>query len=445
MVLVDYAEYGLLLFYFKLVNSIEKKVLILTYYWPPAGGPGVQRWLKMSRYLAQKDTEVTILTVDPKKATYPLRDETLLDEIDTKLKVFYTDTFEPFSLYQKATGRKEVPYSGFANESDKPGPRQRISKFVRGNFFIPDARRGWNKYAFRRAENLIKQYNIDCIITTGPPHSTHLIGKKLKSKLGVKWLADFRDPWTDIYYYNELSPTAIARKLDLNYEKSVLTGADHILVVSEDMKRLYGKKLGSDKRIEIIHNGYDENDFNGLAAHTVDDKFELLYTGTLTRKYPLEGLLRAIDHLPDEQKQGIRLRFIGKRDEQSEKLLLDFNGCEVKLEGYIPHDKIVVEMISASALLLIIPDMEENKGILTGKIFEYLRSFNPILCLGPKEGDAAIMLSNAQAGQTHDYHDESIGDTLSKWISGQLLVVPDHDVVSSFSRERLSEKVADLI
>ena len=229
-----------------------KKALIITYYWPPAGGPGVQRWLKFVKYLADFDIEPIVLTVKPQKATYPLRDESLAKEISSEIQVFTTDTFEPFSAYKKATGRAEVPFSGFANETDKPGPRQKLAKFIRGNFFLPDARRGWNKFALVKAEYLIKKFSIDTVITTSPPHSTQLIGLHLKQKYGLKWLADFRDPWTDIYYYNELYPTAIAKYFDKKMEREVLVNANYISTVSDDMKRLLASKDPKIKADKII-------------------------------------------------------------------------------------------------------------------------------------------------------------------------------------------------
>jgi len=174
-----------------------KKVLIITYYWPPSGGAGVQRMLKFVKYLHQLGVQITVITVDPRKASYQLTDDSFLKDIPDDINVIKTNTFEPFNLYKSLGSKKEIPHSGFANETN-PGFFQKASRFVRGNFFIPDARRGWNKYAYREAIKVIKNNKIDAIITSSPPHSTQLVGLKLKNKYNIPWVADLRDPWTDI-------------------------------------------------------------------------------------------------------------------------------------------------------------------------------------------------------------------------------------------------------
>jgi hypothetical protein len=225
------------------------KILYITYYWPPAGGPGVQRAVKFAKFLPQFGITPVILTVDEKLGSYPLKDQSLLKDISPDLRISKTSTFEPLSLYSRLL-KKEVPYSGFANESN-PSITQKISRFIRGNLFIPDARRGWNKYAIQEASRLIKEEGIQTILTSSPPHSTQLIGLHLKELFGIPWIADLRDPWTDIYYYSLMLHTPFAKYLDKRYERKVLEKADAILVTNHDTKNLFAGKSPSVARGKI--------------------------------------------------------------------------------------------------------------------------------------------------------------------------------------------------
>jgi glycosyltransferase involved in cell wall biosynthesis len=425
------------------------KVLIITYYWPPAGGPGVQRWLKFSRYLPEFGIHPIILTVDSEKATYPLQDATLQNDVDPELKVYRTNTFEPFGAYQKTTGRKEVPFSGFANETDKPGPRQKLAKFIRGNFFLPDARKGWNKYAFSKAKQLIKEEGILTVITTGPPHSTHLIGKKLKKQLGVHWLADFRDPWTDIYYYNELYPTALAKTIDRKMERSVLEQADVVSTVSDDMKRLLGAKIKAkkDQHFAVLPNGYDELDFKAW-QNPNNEVFVISYVGTLTNKYRIESFLKIADELAQSGKP-IKLVFAGKQDEIVRNQLAELKHVELELPGYVSHNEALKILEQSNALLLAIPDLPDNKGILTGKLFEYLAAMRTILCLGPVDGDAAAIINKAHAGQTVDYTDfdgitSFLQSIILSWEQKEKSVI-NTDFVKNYSRKAVAKQLATII
>ena len=196
-----------------------KKVLLITYYFPPSGGAGVQRWLKTIKYLPEFGVEAIVLTVDPAVASYPQVDESLCADVPSSLKVYTTKTKEILSLYKRVSPKREVPYGGFANEPN-PTLLQKISRFIRGNFFLPDPRRGWNKYALAKAKEIIESEGITTVITTSPPHSTQLIGLELKKQYpNINWVADLRDPWTDIYYNSDLYPTSWAQRRNLNYER----------------------------------------------------------------------------------------------------------------------------------------------------------------------------------------------------------------------------------
>lgn len=382
------------------------KLLVISYYWPPAGGPGVQRWLKTALALQDQGHDVEVLTVDPKAATYPLKDMSLLKESES-LTVHHSGATDWFKRYQQLTRRKEVPFSGFANQAGTPGPLQKLSRFIRGNCFLPDPRKGWNKQATALANKLLQSKDWDLIITTGPPHSTHLIGQTLQKTHGITWWADFRDPWTDIYYYDQFYPTQWARKKDMAMEQSVLSQAERILCVSEDLKRLLSSKVKrSSDDFHIMPNGYDPKDFSDTASQPSNEAFTLAYTGTLTLQYPLDALYKAIQGVIDAS-QAINLVIAGRPAkecvDQLQQMARVSNGLfSFKALGYLPHAESVKVLERANALLLLIPDLPNNKGILTGKLFEYIGSGRPIWGFGPDGSDAQAILDKVNAGKLHE-------------------------------------------
>ena len=382
-----------------------KKILIITYYWPPSGGAGVQRWLKFSKYLPEFGYEPVILTVDEKEASYAQLDYSLLKEVDPGLAVHKTKTFEPYNLYRKLSGKKEIPYGGFSNQK-KITVFETFSRFIRGNLFVPDPRIGWRRFAYKKAANLIKEEKIEVIVTSGPPHSTHLIGKKLKKHLGVKWIADFRDPWTDIYYYKDLYHTTLVTRIDRSLEKNVLSDADMIITVSQEVGKLLLKKIPlSPGKIAVIPNGFDDSDFEN--AKPVQNKmFTITYTGTISIIYRIEQFIEAVCQLPGKVKEGIRIRFVGNVPDEIVNLFkLKSLSSMVEVMGYIPHEQAVSQMKGAAILLMAIPDTPDNKGIVTGKLFEYFAARKPVLAIGPKGGDVDILIDKCKAGKLFHYHD----------------------------------------
>jgi glycosyltransferase involved in cell wall biosynthesis len=393
------------------------RILVVTYYWPPAGGPGVQRWLKTSKALVELGHDLEVLTVSPEKATYPLLDPSLIPEV-SELTVHHTSARDWFGAYQKLTRRKEVPFSGFANQAGRPGPIQRLSRWIRGNFFLPDPRRGWNGYALSKARQLHARLPFDVVITTGPPHSTHLIGRSLKRQLGIAWWADFRDPWTDIYYYEQFYPTPWARSHDSSLEHSVLTEADRVLTVSKDLVRLFEEKVPDvQQRCHVLPNGYDPFDFTeGLQPNNA--VFTLTYTGTLTLDYPVSSVESALTQVL-EAGNALCLRLVGRPANEfvASMEALENRYTHFKLEnlGYLPHTESVGFLQASDALLLLIPDLPNNKGILTGKIFEYIGSGRPIWGFGPIDGDAQEILTQSHAGSLFE-DPVAASETLRNWM-----------------------------
>ena len=415
---------------------MKKKVLIITYYWPPSGGAGVQRWLKFAKYLPQYDWEPIILTVNAEQASYPQRDESLLHECEN-INTIRTKTFELYSLYTSLKKNKEIPYGGFSNEQ-KPNIIQKAARFARGNFFIPDPRKGWNKYAIAKAKELIKEQNIEVVITTSPPHSTQLIGLEIKKTFpSIKWIADLRDPWTDIYFYDKFFPSALARKIDSNYERKVITNSDIALSVSPSIQKMLQQRY-SNANIEVITNGYDSSDFKKVDSSSISKNKEIVYTGTLTTDYPLQQIVNIAKKFND-----LNFRFIGSTPREFRELIdkEDLNDNFI-FEKTIPHNQIISRMLEAGILLLLIPQVPQNEGILTGKLFEYLGAKSPILAIGPKNGDAEKIIELTQSGKYFTYNNIdkiSIND-----ISELYSTIPNEEF-KNYSRKNTTKKLVDII
>jgi glycosyltransferase involved in cell wall biosynthesis len=378
------------------------KVLIITYYWPPSGGAGVQRWVKLSKYLLETGITPYILTVDEQYASYMQTDKSLEDDIPSDIKVYKTRSFEPIRIYEKLVGKKNVPTAGFSNV-DNNSIGQKLINAIRSNLFIPDPRKGWVKYAYEKAVEIIKNENIDLVITSSPPHSSQLIGLKLKNKLGIKWVADLRDPWTDIYYYKILGHSFISKIIDQKLEKKVLINADRLIVVSKHIKDLFVKKdpLIDPGKCHIVPNGYDPTDFKDLIK-SENATFTICYTGTMANTYDPEVFINALAKLKETNTESnIKLQMIGYISDNIKSLISNkIPGLE--LIPNVPHNEIVKYQKNADLLLLVIPDIKHAEGILTGKIFEYLASGNPIIGIGPENGDAAKIIDQCNAGKFFD-------------------------------------------
>ena len=416
-----------------------RKVLIITYYWPPGSGAGVQRWLKFSKYLPEFGWQPVILTIDPDYASYPATDHSLKKDIPESVKVYPTRATDYFRVLK--SGKSAVPSAGFAS-GNEDGLKARIIRFIRGNFFIPDPRRGWNRYAFGKACEIIENENIKHIITTSPPHSSQLIGFNLKKKYpAIRWISDLRDPWIDIYYYQKFYHTFPARQFDKYLERKILLSADRIITVGKSLKDLFSAKFHSiENKIEVITNGYDEEDFP-IQVHDIPEKFTISYIGTLSDAYPVEGLAAALSALKAGESDFV-LKFIGAVSKKQKELLLAGVSNSIEFIPYVDHEKAIRYMNESTMLLLIIPDHHSNKSILTGKIFEYIASGKPVLCLGPVDGDAAEILRISEHGKSAGYNDvKGIIDIIRFYMSHP----EKKDPPSEFSRRILTGKLASVL
>ena len=417
-----------------------KRVLIFTYYFPPAGGVAVQRFLKFSKYLPEFGWEPIIVTVE--NGSYPYYDESLLKEISPSLKVYRTKTFEPFEFYNLLKGKKgkAMPVVSVGSHQNR-SLFQKVSEYIRANFFIPDARKGWVSYAVKQAEEILKTEKIDAIITTGPPHSTHLIGLQLKQKFGVKWIADFRDPWTGIFYNNILPRTESTKAKDKALETQVLKTADLVTVISPGMKKEFDDRA---RKIELVMNGYDEQDFGKSEVRSrKSEVFTIRYVGNLMASQNVEVLWKAIKELrnaPARTSEGIqsggdfklRIEFIGRVDDAVKKSIA-YNGLNdwVSYVDFVGHSQAIELMQNADMLLFVIPDVKDNDLILTGKLFEYLASKSELISFGPVNGNAAEILNETGRQRMIGFE-----DTLE--VKRQL-----EAAVDSFSKNKFAFKYTD--
>ena len=382
----------------------------------------MQRAVKFVKYLPAYGIEPVVVTVDPAHASYPLTDASLVHDIPGTIRVVRTKSFEPLRLYSLFNARKKLPSPGFAG-AGKPGLLEKAWRFARGNLLIPDARKGWNGHALKACVRLLQEDDYHAVLTTSPPHSSQLIGLSLQQRFGIPWVADLRDPWTDIYYNRELYRLRFARERDARLEKSVLEKADAVITVSDSLKKLFASKspgIDPDK-IHVIPNGFDPDDFDVLHAGKDSQRdattpFVIGYTGTMSDAYPADGFIQAVMmFLQEHPSADLKIRFTGQL---SEGVLETFRNAgladKIIIQGHVDHAMAVQQMAASDLLLLVIPDVPHNEGILTGKLFEYLASRRPILGLGPPEGDAASIIRRCQGGRLFDYHDK---EGAGSWIS----------------------------
>lgn len=386
----------------------KRRVLIITYYWPPSGGAGVQRWLKFSKYLRGYGWEPVIYT--PSNPEAPAEDHSLFTDIPEDLEVLKTEIWEPYTWYKKFIGQKshEKVNAGFLSENKKPGLAEKTSVWIRGNFFIPDARKFWIKPSVRFLINYLKDHPVDAMISTGPPHSMHLIAEGIKQKINIPWLADFRDPWTQIDFFDQLKLTTVAKNIHKRQEKSVLQNADTVVTVSHNWAK--DLKTIVPREIVTITNGFDPDDFKGFSVE-IDKDFTLTHIGSLNKDRNPRFLWETIREICNENPafaSSLKLQFIGKTDFQVFEYLeeLGLSKYAVKI-AYMPHAEVLKKTASSAALLLLINNTPNSMGIIPGKVFEYIASQRPVLCIAPPEGDSAGIVRAAGAGYVVDFNDNT--------------------------------------
>jgi glycosyltransferase involved in cell wall biosynthesis len=381
---------------------MPKKVLIITYYWPPAGGIAVVRWVKFVKYLQKNGWTPIVYTVS--NGNYPLIDKSIEKDVPDNVVIIRRPIREPHALFRFFSKSKNTSGLGDIKPKHQASLIEKISNWVRGNLFIPDARALWINPSKRFLKNYLKTNPVNAIVSTGPPHSAHRIAYSLKRDLNIPWLADFRDPWTTMDYYKELILTKWADKKHHRFELEVLKAADVVTVIGSGMKKEFDQKRG--REVTVITNGFDEDDF-ALEEIDLDKNFSIVHMGTFFRRVNPINLWKTIAELKAERHpmfSKLKIKLIGRVDPSIVQSIHSFGLTDyLQPISYQPHDEAVRIMKAAQVLLLFV--YEPTRFVLTGKLFEYIAARRPVLCVGPVDGDAAHVIEETGAGQTFSFDD----------------------------------------
>ena len=420
-----------------------RRVLIVSYYFPPAGGPGVQRVMGVVRHLRTYGWEPVVLTVDG--GTFFNRDEGALSLVPPGVEVYRTRTVEPFALYNRLRGRAGDEPLPVGHVGQGTGILSRCASFVRANVFIPDGRIGWVPFGLRAATRIVKERNIDVVLTSGPPHSTHLIGRGLARSSGVPWVADFRDPWTQVFYNAYVKRTSLARWVDRWLEQQVVRQASALIAIDEDTLRSLGP--GADGG-QIVSNGFEEDDFQD-EVEPVADRFELVYIGNLIAHHHTATLFRVIREVVDARQGSageLRLVLVGNvhpgaRQELEALGLTD----HTEFTGFVTHPEAVRRLRSATVCLFI-----GAGDVLSAKIFEYAATGRPMLTLAPLGGPVDRFMVERNLPRPVDHTDADgiraqLEGLVRAWRDDALPTRPPMSGVSDLTRSALSGRIAGVL
>ena len=421
-----------------------KKVLIISYYWPPAGGPGVQRWLKFINHLPKFGIEPIVYI--PENPSYPIIDKKLITEVPIGITILKQPIFEPYSLASKIGGKSsEKISSGIIPTESKQTAIQKLMLWVRGNMFIPDARKYWVKPSITFLTKVVKEQKIDTIITTGPPHSMHLIGLGLKQQLSINWVVDFRDPWTSIGYHKKLKLTKRAAKKHIDLENKVLNNADQIIVTSKGTFNEFSNKTS--KPINVITNGFEPK--ANVKETALDKKFSLAHIGSLLSERNPIILWEVLNELIKEEETfaaNFELKLAGVVSEVVMNSILE-NGLKeyVNNLGYVSHEEAQQLQRQSQVLLLIEINSKETQMIIPGKLFEYLESGRPIVSLGPLKADFATIINETETGAFFTYDQKEalkkqIKEYYNLYLEKKLKTCPKG--IEKYTRENLTKQLA---
>jgi len=425
-----------------------KKVLIISYYWPPCGGIGVLRCLKIAKYIRQFGWEPVIFTAEG--ADYPSIDHTNEKDIHPDTVILRQKIWEPYNIYRAITGKKKNTNVNnvFYTKEEKAGFAHNLSVWIRSNFFIPDARCMWIKPSVKFLTQYLKDNPVDAIFSDGPPHSNTRIATLLKQKTGIPWLADFQDPWTQIDYFSLLKLTSKGLKKHRKLEQEAFAAADKITIVSPTWKKEL-EIIGA-RNVSVIPWGYDPDDYDHL-LHNPSDNFIISHLGILGYDRNPKILFKVIAELISVNpifKQKVRLKFPGQIDYSVKECVSKYKLDDfVDLPGNLNRKEALQLMKDSNLLLLLLNKQANAKGRIPGKLFEYLAVKRPILCIGDTNGDSANIITKTKSGYTSSYSDEKIlKDTLVEEFSNFISGLNQEDTASKiqeYSMLNICESIAE--
>ena len=420
-----------------------EKILIISYYWPPAGGSGVQRWLYFSKYLSKFNFKPIILSVNPSKASYASIDKSLNNSV-TEIETYRTSSFEPLKFYSLFKSNGRIPQSVIPKKT----LFDRFLAFIRLNFFIPDARIGWNPFAIKKALRIIRDQKIKYIITTGPPHSTHLIGLKVKKITRVKWLADFRDPWQELFYLKNFFRFNYIKNFDLKLEKKVLSSANGIITtVGDQYHSILKNKISSNQKFFSIYNGYDKIEYDKIES--IRPKyFNIVFTGVLSDNNNYKTFLKAIEAInPIKNSLKIKFNLAGNVEESIIDMFSKF--VDTRSSGYLPHNQSISLMKSSHLLVNFNYKGTEAPDMISGKLIEYLATGSPIINISHNNSESDSLLSISEASATFSENDldkiiSYIYINYNSWLKREFNEkIPDN--ISDFSRLNLTKRLVNIL
>jgi len=422
---------------------LKKKILIISYYWPPAGGPGVQRWLKFAKYLPEFNISPVLFV--PENANYPINDNSLNSEVSKDLEIIKLPIFELSNFFPSLKSLNSIR-SGNISKNKNQSILQKVVFFIRGNFFIPDMKIFWKRNSVNFLKNYLSENNIETIITTGPPHSIHLIGLELKRKLNINWISDFRDPWVNLNYLNRFHLLPFVKEYHKRLRDKVINNSDAVIVTSKRLKDLYSEINSS---IFQVTNGYDYN----KPVIKLDKKFSISHVGSLYNERNPEFLWDIIDELSENLqgfKEDLQINLIGNNNKKIKQNLSKrvFNDCVVCYD-YVEHKKAIEFMCSSQVLLMLEVDDDESSYAIPGKLFDYLNSNRPIISIGPEKSEVREILSNTGSGKFFNYKDYNslklyIEKLYENYVNNLSFSENNYNI-DNYNRKNLTSKLVEVI
>jgi glycosyltransferase involved in cell wall biosynthesis len=431
-----------------------KNLLIVAYYFPPSGGPGVQRVLKHVKYLPEFGWNPIVLTVS--NGQYPAIDTSLIEQIPKSTEVIKTRIFEPYDVYRKLTGKGKgtaIDVNVIKKDNQKSDFKESLAEFVRATFFIPDARMFWYFRAKKAIDEIMKTRKIDAVYSSSPPYTCSLIARYTKRKYGIPWVAGFRDPWTE--FISSPKRWWLPRAIDRSMEHSVFATADAVECAWVGIiKDALGKYPDLDRsKFHHVPNGFDSADYPKV-DFTRNERFTVTYTGSMYGRRNPSSLFSAVEMLirrGDVNPKELCFRFVGRFGTEVEEMFSQASFRDsIDIVGYVPHHESIASLMRSDALLLVVDESKESEEIVPGKVYEYIGCRRPIIAIAPQESAIAELIRETGAGKVaHQSETEKIADIFlsyyKSWRDGNSSVAADPNAINKYERRESAKTLAQLL